>query len=353
MELEYNIFKKYELVEDNLLKYGFKLSNNKYQYKKDILDNTFRVEIDITKSKEVSGKVIDLSFDEEEYLSFRIENNQGSFANKVKEEYEKILYDIRDNCYKSKLFVYNQSNRIIKEIKDKYGDEPEFEWESSPNNAIFRNKKSNKWYCLILTVKKNRLGYSDEQEVEVMNMKLDPNRITELLKREGFYKAYHMNKKSWITIILDETITDTEIMELLSESYSYTVTNDSSDWLIPANPNYFDIEKALEDKDEIIWKQTSKIKALDIVYLYIGSPISSIKYKFKVLSSDIPYQFANKNLKINKVMNLKLLERYDDNKYSFSKLNEFGVNAIRGPRHIPEKLKDYIERGDNNGNNSN
>ena len=55
-----------------------------------------------------------------------------------------------------------------------------------------------------------------------MNVKLDKDKIQELLKKDGYYPAWHMNKKSWITITLDEVISDDEIMNLIKESYSYT-----------------------------------------------------------------------------------------------------------------------------------
>ena len=60
-------------------------------------------------------------------------------------------------------------------------------------------------------------------KVDVLNIKLEPNEIIELLNKKGFYKAYHMNKKYWISIILDNTIEDNTILELISESYSYTI----------------------------------------------------------------------------------------------------------------------------------
>ena len=51
-------------------------------------------------------------------------------------------------------------------------------------------------------------------------MKLSPDKVSELLMQKSFYKAYHMNNKSWITIILDDTIMDKVIEELIDESYS-------------------------------------------------------------------------------------------------------------------------------------
>ena len=41
-------------------------------------------------------------------------------------------------------------------------------------------------------------------------------------KENGFYPAYHMNKKSWITVVLDETLKDATIMELIEKSYNFS-----------------------------------------------------------------------------------------------------------------------------------
>jgi len=68
-----------------------------------------------------------------------------------------------------------------------------------------------------------KLDVKREGWIEVINIKLDKEEIIELLKKDGFYPAWHMNKKSWITLILDETLSDKKIMEYIEESHSYTV----------------------------------------------------------------------------------------------------------------------------------
>lgn len=47
-------------------------------------------------------------------------------------------------------------------------------------------------------------------------------------------------------------------------------------------------------------------------------------------------QYKDKNVSMNRVMRIKLLERYNEDKYTFSKLNEYGIKTIRGPRSLPE-----------------
>jgi predicted DNA-binding protein (MmcQ/YjbR family) len=73
-------------------------------------------------------------------------------------------------------------------------------------------------------INKEKLG-AESKKVEVMNVKLPQEMIESLLKRKEFYKAYHMNKKYWITFILDESLSDEEIVKLIEISHSYTVKN--------------------------------------------------------------------------------------------------------------------------------
>ena len=328
MTIEEELFRKTKIDLDKLVKYGFKKENSVYKYSKNIMDNTFRVDVEIDNNGLVKGKVYDLSF-EDEYTNFRIENGTGSFVGQVKEEFINLLKNIRSRCFIRKSFIFEQSNRITKAINDKYGDEPDFEWEKFPGYATFRNKDSKKWYGIIMNIDKSKLDKNSTGEVEVINIKLEPNEIECLLKQDGFYPAYHMNKKNWITIILDNTISDENIISLIDKSYSYTITNKNNsknEWIIPANPKYFDIEKVLKESNKIMWKQSTDVKVNDIVYIYVAEP-----------------EYKDKNLKMNKVMNLDLLKRYKQGKLSFSKLKEYGINAVRGPRYMPVDLSKYIK----------
>ena len=41
---------------------------------------------------------------------------------------------------------------------------------------------------------------------------------------------------------------------------------------------------------------------------------------------------------MEKVMKIKLLKKYEKDEFTFKKLNEYGIKAIRGPRSVTEKL---------------
>lgn len=215
---EEEIFKKSIIDYDKCLKYGFVKEQDIYIYKKDILNNEFQVIITITNNI-IKGKIIEKELNEE-YFNYRIENQIGEFVNNIRDEYKKILLDIKDKCTKSNTFIYPQTNRINNWIKDTFSNNPEFLWDDD-KNAVYRHDKTKKWYGIIMEINKNKL-IKENKLVEVMNVKLPPDLINDLLKKEGFYKAYHMNKKYWISFILDDSIKDQELEELINISFTLT-----------------------------------------------------------------------------------------------------------------------------------
>lgn len=204
-----------------LLNYGFKKEKNKYIYKKNICDNTFKVIIEISKEKKLS-KVIDLETNEE-YIVVDVKDSSGNFVGKVKEEYENIINDIIEKCTSPNVFKSKQSKEVIKYIEEKYNDHLEYLWEKFPNNAICRNKQNNKWYCLILIINENKLGIESDKEIEIIDLRYPKERIDVVVDNETIFPGYHMNKKSWITLKLDDKANINEIYNLIDLSYKISL----------------------------------------------------------------------------------------------------------------------------------
>lgn len=222
MDIEYNIFKKYDADFDKLSSYGFKKIKTKFTYEKEFMDGSFRAVIEISKDGKITGNVYDVENDDI-YLPLRVENQQGAFAGIVRAEYEKILENIREKCFTEKVFITSQANRLSEWVFKTYNDKPVFMWDEYPTFGVFKNPESNKWYGLIMNIKYSLLDKTKNGEVEVMNLKLEPDEIQELVKIDGFYPAYHMNKKYWITLTLNDTIADGKIQELIDKSHNYTI----------------------------------------------------------------------------------------------------------------------------------
>lgn len=329
--IEDEIFKKGKINYSKLNKYGFIKENNIYTYKKKI-NEEFETIITVDKEK-ITGKIYDLDINEE-YTNFRIKNNIGSYANDIKEKYENILKDIKNNCFDETYFALDQTNRITEYIIKKYKDKPEFPWKKFKGYCIFRNKNNDKWYAIIMNIDKSKLE-KKSGETEILNIKLDEKEIKKLIKKEGFYEAYHMNKKNWITITLDDTINDEQIIKLIDNSYD--MINAKESWIIPANPKYFDVINYLDNNDVVEWPQKANIHIGDTVYLYIAAPFSAILYKCEVVEINIPYDYKNKNMKIKQV------KKYKEKDLPFSKLNKLGIKAVRCPRRISKEIIKYFD----------
>ncbi len=189
--------------------------------------------------------------------------------------------------------------------------------------------------------------------VDAMNLKIDdPFFRDTLIREEGIMPAYHMNKLHWITVLLDGTVPEERICDLIDISYMATASarkkekaRPPKEWLIPANPRYYDIEHAFDQTDQIDWKQGRGIKKGDTVFLYAAAPVSAILYKCKVTETDIPYDYTEKNLTITALMKIKLKKRYKPEQFTFDVLKEeYGIYAIRGPRGIPNSLSAALKR---------
>ena len=60
---------------------------------------------------------------------------------------------------------------------------------------------------------------------------------------------------------------------------------------------------------------------------------------------DIPCEYADKDLTINTVMKIRLLRRYEPERFTFDRLKEeYGIYAVRGPRGVPNSLSHELNR---------
>ena len=106
-------------------------------------------------------------------------------------------------------------------VKSEYGTLPEYQWTKFPRYAVLRND-DNKWYAVIMDIPKNKFDIDSDEVVDVLNVKADMMLIDMLVKKPGYYRAYHMNKNQWMSIFLDGSVPDEAIKNLIAESYEKT-----------------------------------------------------------------------------------------------------------------------------------
>lgn len=218
MSFEDEIFLKRKVILERLESFGFVKNEVVYIYKRTLL-NEFLAIIQIDKFGEVKGTIYDLSSNEE-YINYRNKNFNGEFVNRVRNVYQLLLEEIAEACSIKRYFITDQANRITSQIDSLYHSKPEFLWDDDINTGVFRSSINQKWFGYITFIKGSKLDVKLNDSVEILTIKLLENDISELLKKEGFYPAYHMNKKHWITILLNDFLSDEVILNLVKESFN-------------------------------------------------------------------------------------------------------------------------------------
>ena len=211
------IFARKKLVPDKLISYGFESKENHYQYTTAIKNGEFLLTVHIGENGMTDTNLVEQESGES-YVLYKT-SASGAYVGEIRAAIEHVLRDIAENCYIKEVFKTAQAQMTIKYIKETYGDEPEYLWTKFPDNAVWRRKDNQKWYGAILTVMGNKIGLDTNQVVEIIDLKMNPDHAKDILSREHYYPGWHMNKKSWYTLVLDGSISDDELKARIADSY--------------------------------------------------------------------------------------------------------------------------------------
>lgn len=217
MDILGSIFKYRKVNEAKLLEFGFKQEAEKYVYQRILSESGFLLKIQVVNGQ-VTADVIDLSINEP-YTLYLVENAAGSFVGSVRSQYKETLTEIAEKCCDIAVFKSEQTKELIAYVQKEYGDELEFLWKKFPGNAVWRRKDNKKWYAAILSVSRRKLGLETDELVEIIDLRLGEGNIEALVDNKLYFPGWHMNKKSWYTIILDGSVPIEEIYGRIGISY--------------------------------------------------------------------------------------------------------------------------------------
>ncbi|MCR5506248.1 MAG: MmcQ/YjbR family DNA-binding protein [bacterium] len=111
---------------------------------------------------------------------------------------------------------------ILKYVKGRYNTVPEELWQNPRHYIVLRKNESQKWYAFIGYVNGTKIGLNSDEEILILNVKAEPDFINFILSEDGFYPAYHMDKKNWVSVALDGTVDDKKIFKMIDNSYDLT-----------------------------------------------------------------------------------------------------------------------------------
>ena len=212
------LFRDRILNKERLLDYGFEQSGIEYVYTTTIAKGQMQLTVKVSNGNEVDTKIVD-SESGEEYVLHLVDDAVGEFVGSIREEYENIMRRIESFCFDKDIFKSGQAHEIIKYIREKYKDELEYLWDMFPKYAVWRRKDSRKWYGILLTVSMDKLGMEGTDIIEILDLRIKPEELEEILDERRYFFGYHMNKKNWLTICLNNSVPLDEIYRRIDVSY--------------------------------------------------------------------------------------------------------------------------------------
>ncbi|MBE4909203.1 HNH endonuclease [Bacillus luteolus] len=127
-------------------------------------------------------------------------------------------------------------------------------------------------------------------------------------------------------------------------------------WLIPANPNDYDVEGAFSYYyDTLDWKRSYNYENGDILFIYVSGNVKRVRYKVEVIEgivrdNDIIYDQTfwkdeEKYLQSQEYerSRVRLVDENDTPDLSLAKLRDYGLKGnIQGAMKLKGELRDYI-----------
>lgn len=216
------VFKNRKLNISKLSAFGFDKCDNGYVKSFLLADGTMTLTVNAACDGTLYTEVTDNSSGEE-YVLHRVSGAVGTFVGQVRSEYEDILNEISLKCFDADVFKSGTSTAVISYVRDTYGDELEFLWDKFSGNAVFRRKDTKKWYAAILRVSRRKLGLDSDEVIEILDLRIKPEDMAGTVDNIKYFPGYHMNKKHWITVCLDDSVPIDEICRRIDESYLLAV----------------------------------------------------------------------------------------------------------------------------------
>lgn len=215
------LLRSHQPVSEKLEAFGFRQTEDGWYWACPIHAGDYEMQIVILANGRPDYTLIDQKT-KEAYALVKVASAQGAYVEALRKECGDVLLTVIDRCYDRQPHRQPQTRRILKWIEETYAVKGEYLWNDHPDHVVFRHPENRRWFAMILSVSRQKLYSEQEGEVEILNLKLSPDRLQECLRHPGYAPGYHMNKKYWCTLLLDEPLSDEEIWQRIEESRAQT-----------------------------------------------------------------------------------------------------------------------------------
>ena len=107
-------------------------------------------------------------------------------------------------------------------IQNAYGYLAEHPFAKSPDVSVYRHRENQKWFAILMQVNAKKLTPPKNGTVWIVNLKIAEEIRDSFLSQNGIFPAYHMNKRHWVSVLLDGSVDHDTLTFLLDVSYDLT-----------------------------------------------------------------------------------------------------------------------------------
>ena len=211
MDFSY-ILKTAKILPEKLADFGFEKNDDSFLCRKDLAGTDFYVVLKL-ESENLSAEVFEKTTDER-YVLFDVERAKGSFDCSVRKQVFGIIDKFREKCCVST----DVKKKYAEFIQERFGINGDNPWQDTPEYTVFRCENK-KWFALVMKIKFRQIGIFGDEDVFVVNLKSDCEKIPEIVDKKTVFPAWHMNKKYWITVLLTSATDWKKLCELTERSF--------------------------------------------------------------------------------------------------------------------------------------
>ena len=199
-----------------LKEFGFIERNNRLEYVIDPFMSDFRLTL-FVKDDVLDDELIDLDTGDK-FILHHLNTSHGAYIASIKEEIESLKKEIDAKCKKEEILNADAINFLKEYCKNAFGEIFENPF-SEKGFQVVRRSDNKKWYVLLCeSLPKSKLGVETDVRCATINIMADKDEIDSIIDYNTYFPAYHMNKRSWITIPLDIEINRDELIQRINRS---------------------------------------------------------------------------------------------------------------------------------------
>lgn len=217
MDMVHDIFAHRRVLWERLPHLGFAQSKDGL-VRTSVLPGTGLVlEVVVSDEGKVFTTVTDPAFGEP-YTLHLTDEAVGAFVGRVREEYVLALQEIADKATVLDVFRTTQAQSLIDYALHSFDEALEHLWPKTPEYAILRRADTDKWYAVFMRIPGTKIGLASPELIEIIDLRVGDEDLAGLVNRRIFFPGWHMNKKTWYTILFDSGLAFEELCARLARS---------------------------------------------------------------------------------------------------------------------------------------